>query len=220
MSYLTKAFMIELDQYNKLKEISIKSKRPLSMCLRDAILSTVEGKIKPIPNGINKSKKRTIWVKINEEEYYQFMNTCIKLGYNTFSGCIRDVIKIWINLNDHLNDSFTDEKKKGKTISKTIVINKEDYKKLSVICAKFGYSSETKCVREALLLFMNKKDKNIVKDDEEVVWPYKVIKVRVRNDDYLQVYNECQKVGFESFSQCARYAIKLWLDEQKNGELK
>lgn len=215
MSYVVKAFMIKLDQYIKLKEISKRSGRSLSMCIRDAILSTIEGKIKPVPNGIEKSRKKMTWFKINEEEYYEFMNTCTKLGYNSFSGCIRDVIGIWINLNDHLDESSIYQIKKGKTATKTVIINKEDYKKLSAICGKFGYSSETKCVREALLLFMNRKDRNIDKYNEEVIWPYKAIKVRVRNDEYLQIYNECQKVGFESFSQCVRYAIKLWLNEQK-----
>lgn len=207
MTFITKSFKIDLEHYNKLVEVCTENRKRISTCIRNVISLSIEGKIKPIQTKSDGIEEKRVWFRIDRNEYQEFKNICEKLGYDSFSKCVRDAVIMWLD--------STNKLKKGKTVIKTVAISDEDYRRLSLICDKRGYVSTSKCAKEALLFLISMQNKAGDKNDAKLKFPYKVVKINMKMDEYINYYNECKKLGYKSFSKCVRHAIKLWLDSQK-----
>jgi len=226
MSLISRGFKMNIEQHQALKEICKKKGISVSACVREVMLLVNEGKLKPSPIDNKKANNKLVWVKISGDDYFQFMNTCGKLNYNTFSDCIRDALAIWVDIHKSdqpvVNIKRGDKKKmKGNLVTRAVKISKTDYKKLVVLCNKLGYVSEAKCIREAMLFWLEtlKKYKNIRKElinrDENKKEQYILLKFRTHRDGYYQFYDICKEVGYETVVECIRDAVKGWINTQE-----
>ena len=209
MSDIVRPVKMEKEYYEQLKRIHRKSGKAIASLVKEAMKLVIEGKLKIVKTETGKGQKKTLWLRISDKELYdKFTEICNTLGYDSFSPCIRDALISLMSSNIRF-----DEKKEKKAILKTVAINRNDSKKLSIICDKLGYSTESKCIKMALNLFLDSEVE--VTKDGRLEFPFKVMKVRLSADEYSKVYEKCEKLGYKNFSECARFAIKLWLESQE-----
>ena len=225
VSLVNRGFKINNEQYQELKEICEKKGLSVSACIREVILSVNEGKLKPSLVSDNKTNNKLVWVKMSDDCYYQFRDICAQLGYNTFSDCVRDSIISWID-NHKLDQSVPPlvihnyKRMKGNLVTREVKLSKTDYKKLVSLCNKLGRVSEAKCIREAMLFFLNmlQNDKNIRKftiNNEDGKEPQITIKFRAYREDYYTFYDLCKDAGYKTISECVKDATKVWMKEQE-----